>query len=80
MDSLQDRVKQIKQDISDLSEKKAKLVGKEEQKLHELIDKFGIDNLDSAEKLLNELIAKIETNESTLSGLCDELDSIIESA
>lgn len=78
--NLESDFKVIKRNIATLIEKKAKLVGKEEQKLAELLEKFNITNLDDAEKLMDKLSSDIELDEKKLLEIKDELENIVEKA
>ncbi|MHA1592371.1 MAG: hypothetical protein ACTSUP_07870 [Candidatus Heimdallarchaeaceae archaeon] len=80
MGNLVDKFKNLRKNIASLSEKKARIEGKKEQKLLELKEKYGIITMEEAEEKLGELAEKIETQENQLQKLLKELEEIVELA
>ena len=77
MDNLVDKFKELKKAIASLSEKKARLEGKKEQKLLELKEKYDIISIEKAEEKRDKLTEEIEAKEEHLEKLLKELEDIV---
>jgi len=77
MPSIIERLKDKREHIQRLKNKKAKLEGQKEQLLNQLKDKFGLSSIEEAEAKLSELEKKRDEYKSRLVELDKKMSEII---
>ena len=77
--ALVQRVKSIKQKITDEQAEYNKLRGKKDQLVEQLKKEHDVDNVDDANKLLEEILAELEQQRQELVSIVDKMENIMKS-
>lgn len=75
-----ERFNTSKKALAGLQEEKARIDGKKEQKLAELVDKFGVSNVEEAQELVKTMGDDLDKHEALLKTSVTELEQIVAGA